>query len=931
VLKVDGGVPAATRAKSCVVHVAVTSVFVGRETELGVLHDAFGEACAGRSQVLVVEGEAGIGKTTLIERFLSDLPAPRVLRAGGDESESHVPFAIADQLLRGQDSGTGGDTLRGGRHVAVGLQLLELISAEANETACIVIDDAHLVDAESLRALLFAARRLVASRVLVVVVVRGSAEEVLPEGWRKLATGSTGGELSLGPLDLAHISALGTALGVEMTPEAAGRLLEHTRGNPLHAHAVLRELPEEASWQYEQRPLPVPKSYAQLVRERLDRCAVEVVGLVEAAAVLGVRAPLHAVIELADAAHPLETLDGAIDSGLVRLDDGAAGAFVEFSHPLTRGAIYDVLSTARRSTLNAAAARIVDEPVAAMRHRVEAATVVDDALLQDLESSAHDQMSRGTWSSAVSSLIAASRLNPIPADRERLALEAIEATMYSGDGAAARRLAEQTGFADGPRRDSVLAYLAMFAGDLEAAQRLLTRAWDRRALADDDRLSATIAQRSAFLATCRLRGREAIQWAERAVALAPGDPANGLLVAPSLALALSFTGRRQHAHAALDRWLDDPSAPPHGAGFVLLALKGFLRLGESDLRAARLAFETSAAESLERGLLVVAALSLSGLTRVEYLAGAWDSAVVSAERAIALAVESEDRWVIGQAHWSASCVPAARGDWGVADAHVRAIHAQAPMFERHIAAEAIATAGLAAAHDRPADVLSALEPLECMEPGDGVADPAFLPWHHLKAHALVDVGELDAAEPFIASAAALAKARANPLLAARLAHARGRLEFARHDLERAATSLQEACAMVDPLGMPYERGRIELTQGQVLRRAGERRAAAATLVAAHGRFSALGAQPALQRCEQELAACGLAPSARKTRDYRALTPQELAVTRLVVSGMTNREVSEELMLSTKTIEFHLSNIYTKIGVRTRSELRARARANELAL
>ena len=134
----------------------------------------------------------------------------------------------------------------------------------------------------------------------------------------------------------------------------------------------------------------------------------------------------------------------------------------------------------------------------------------------------------------------------------------------------------------------------MFAGDLEGAQRMLRRAWDRRALADDDRLSATIAQRSAFLATSRLRGREAIEWAERAMALAPEDPANGLLVAASLALGLSFTGKRYQAHAALDRWLDDPSAPPHGAGFVLLALKGFLLLGEGDLRGARAAFETSA-------------------------------------------------------------------------------------------------------------------------------------------------------------------------------------------------------------------------------------------------------------------------------------------------------------------------------------------------
>ena len=118
--------------------------------------------------------------------------------------------------------------------------------------------------------------------------------------------------------------------------------------------------------------------------------------------------------------------------------------------------------------------------------------------------------------------------------------------------------------------------------------------------------------------------------------------------------------------------------------------------------------------------------------------------------------------MIGQAHWSASYVPAAVGDWAVADAHVRAIHAQSPTFERHVAAESIAAAGLAAAQDRPGDVLRALEPLEQMEAGDGVGDPAFLPWHHLKAHALVDVGELEAAERFIASAAALAARAREP-------------------------------------------------------------------------------------------------------------------------------------------------------------------------
>ena len=237
---------------------------------------------------------------------------------------------------------------------------------------------------------------------------------------------------------------------------------------------------------------------------------------------------------------------------------------VEFTHPLARAAIYDGLGPSRRAELNAAAARLVEDPVAAMRHRVEATTVTDDALLADLEALAHEEMARGGWPSAVSNLLAASRLSPQKSERERLALEAIEALMYAGDGAAARRLAEQTDVSPGPRRDSVWAYLAIFAGDLEPAQHLLERAWEHRALAADERLSATIAQRRAFLATCRLRSAESIEWAQRAVALAPHDTATGLFAAASLAHGLSHAGRRAEAHSVLDRWLDDPGTPPPG-------------------------------------------------------------------------------------------------------------------------------------------------------------------------------------------------------------------------------------------------------------------------------------------------------------------------------------------------------------------------------
>ena len=106
-------------------------MFVDRETELGLLRDAFAEASTGRSRIVIVEGEAGIGKTTLLERFLGELREVRVLRASGDEFESHLPFATADQLLR--SAGSGSDALAAGSHLAVGLELLELIGSSDEE------------------------------------------------------------------------------------------------------------------------------------------------------------------------------------------------------------------------------------------------------------------------------------------------------------------------------------------------------------------------------------------------------------------------------------------------------------------------------------------------------------------------------------------------------------------------------------------------------------------------------------------------------------------------------------------------------------------------------------------------------------------------------------------------------------------------------
>jgi DNA-binding CsgD family transcriptional regulator len=902
------------------VSLKTSPAFVGRSDELSVLTDGLRAAASGRATTVLLEGEAGIGKTTLIERFLTGVPSARVLRASGDESEADVRFAVADQLLRATGH-AGAGALDATQHVSVGMSLLEQMTP--HETI-VLVDDAHLADPDSLRALLFGVRRLATSAVLVIVAVRGRAEDTLPEGWLKLAEGPAGARLRLKPLSAADCRALARELGVPLTAVQAARLREHTGGNPLHTRAVLPELGNRL---HDDRPLPAPRSYAQIVEDKVRRLDADALRLLVAAAVLGRRAALTTASALSELASPLDALDRVVESGLIRETEQGAAAWLEFDHPLTRAAIYAAIPRGERSRLHAVAAELVDSDDLSLQHRVDAAVLPDERLQGELERVAHGEMASGRWAAAVKRLVSASRLAPGAGDRERLALESVEAMLYGGDGGAARRLADRLDIAAGPHRDSVWAYLAIFAGDLPTADRLLARAWDARGDASDALVVATIAQRRAFLESARLRGAESIEWARRALELAPHDAATRLLAAPSLALGLSYVGRTSEAHAVLDEALLDC-----GRGFILLAQKAKMLMGAGDLRAAAAAFEASAEASLAEGLFVVAAMSLSGLTRVHHLTGAWEDAAVAGQRALPLAIESEDRWVIADARAAASLVPLARGDWDVAEALRAEIEAEPASFERHIATQAIASAQLAAARERPADVLAALARIERLDGAVGVTDPTFYAWQQLKADALVDAGRVEEAAEWIATWEAIAVARSQRLLHARLLHARGRLAVvAERDVSAAAAAYAAARGILAELDLPYELALVELSHARLLRRDGKRRAAAALLVAARERLGVLSATPAVARCDQELAACGLSPVARSERDLGRLTPQETAVARLVVSGLTNREVAAQLLLSTKTVEFHLSNVYLKLDLRSRSELRALARAREIEL
>ncbi|HEY5844120.1 MAG TPA: LuxR C-terminal-related transcriptional regulator, partial [Mycobacterium sp.] len=201
------------------------------------------------------------------------------------------------------------------------------------------------------------------------------------------------------------------------------------------------------------------------------------------------------------------------------------------------------------------------------------------------------------------------------------------------------------------------------------------------------------------------------------------------------------------------------------------------------------------------------------------------------------------------------------------------------------------------------------------------SEPGYWPWPDVLANALVIDGRLSEADAFLRPHEERARVRGHRSAMARLGYARGRLLGAQGDLGAARARFEESLALLDGLPLRYDLARINFAYGQTLRRAGKRRDADVVIGTARELYLSLGAQTYVVRCERELKAGGL-NQLRGSRDSVELTPQEEAVTTLVAQGLSNREVAAELYVSPKTVQYHLTRVYAKLGVRSRAELAA---------
>ena len=225
---------------------------------------------------------------------------------------------------------------------------------------------------------------------------------------------------------------------------------------------------------------------------------------------------------------------------------------------------------------------------------------------------------------------------------------------------------------------------------------------------------------------------------------------------------------------------------------------------------------------------------------------------------------------------------------------------------------------LAACRSDPASVITLAEPLVAI--GDGpVHEPGLLDWPVHYAGALIDLGRRDEAVAAVERFTRTAEQRGSRSRLAAMARLRGEIATAARAHQDARRNFEDAVEL-GPDTPALERAVALAAYGRFLRRRGERRAAVERLAAAHQRLTELGATPFLARCEAELAACGVAPSADRARRSAALTPQEQIVGGLACRGLTNAQIARQLVLSVKTVGYHLSNVYTKLDVHSRSQL-----------
>jgi ATP/maltotriose-dependent transcriptional regulator MalT len=899
--------------------------FVGRHDELDRVQRAFDRCRSAGATLVAVEAPAGHGKSAFLRRVGETLgEVATVIRVAPTELEQVVPYGLLQHLQAALSLRTPwipvGDDFSAHDPWDAGSQLLELANEHIGEPVVLLIDDVHWADDDSLTALVFAFRRLGSAPLLAVVAFRsepGSTDMV-----RRLSIDESE-LLRLDAFTTDEVVELANQLDRDLGRTAADRLTTHTGGSPLHVRALFDEL---SAAELNAEELPAPRGFTALVWAQLARCSRPGRDLLAAAALLDTSCRVSDAIAVSGVDEPERALDEAVATGLVVCRRSVAGLELVFGHPLERAAVIEKISPARTIELHRRAAEQL-EGVAALEHAVAAAVGPDDDLARRLAEVARADLRRGAANVAATRFRQAAAIAP-PAQRAGYLLDAVDQLLQSGDLVPVPSLlADVPVELGGIRRRVAAGVFAYLSGESDEAAALLEAVWSEANDAGDADYAAVAAELMGQVALVRGQPADAVTWAGRAAtafsrAHLPWTSADAIF-----ALGSALLGRQADAEAHASSWEILPGDESFRATTWRMA-RGVVRLTGDRAEVARLDFE-SVAGSTSRTRLRQRLLALVHLSTADFRLGRWDDAVRHADLALSLAVDSGHDALVPMARATLAGILAVRGDVETAAAHLDQISDGAVSATDFTRVHAYASALLGTALGEWADVVEACRAVERAPWPALHRGLPMHPWPALLGDALVELRRLDEAEVVARRFHDQLVDAGRPVMLAEAELVLGNLAAARNDLDGARAAYRAAGDRLDSSMSPFVSGRLAEARGRLAGRQGDGATAAAELDRAAVIYRSLGAVPFEHRVVSLSPATDPASdTARMGRDAdrsgpgAQLSPRELAVVSLVAIGWTNRQVAAELYVSVKTVEYHLGNVYAKVGVPTRTALAA---------
>jgi ATP/maltotriose-dependent transcriptional regulator MalT len=905
---------------------------VCRTGELGAIAEFLTSACA-RPSGLTIEGEAGIGKTTLWSGATEQARerGSCVLSARACQAESAIGYAaVADLLsdvesaifvrlpnlhrvavdrvlLRSSDEGPDADQ----RAVAAAfLATVEMLAADA--PVLLAIDDLQWLDASSRAVVTFAARRI-KGRVGVLVTERPEPDCPTAMRWLRVGAKNDIGRIRLGPLSLGELHALISGrLGRSLPRPTMVRIAEVSQGNPFYA----LELARAVNGQSPTAEQELPRTLAELMRSRIGDLDAEVRDvLLAAACVTDPTVELLAQAKAITATETVALLEVAESKGIV----GIEGNRVRFAHPLLARGVYTDARPSHRRKMHRALAQVEALPEVRARHLALATTNEDPATLEALDVAAEAARARGAPAAAAELVDLAIGLGGDTAIRR---IRSARYHFHAGNYRHARALLEPhiRELQPGPLRATALGLLAemrMYHTSFTQAAEML-----QRALKDAESEPALLVQTLILLAFARANTGEydrSLHNARQAVALIDELDLPGLTSqACAMWVTVNFMCGQGVDERMLQRALEledrnaDVPVPFRASTVHALVLAWTGRLDEARTQVS--AVRNRCIERGEYGHLMFIDLYS---TLIEVWRGNFAEAAQTAKDAMERAEQLGGDHALVIADAIGAVVAAYTGREEETRAHARAaIEKASRCGSPQLADQAIMSLGLLEVSlGNNADAVTTLQPLVARFstlPGREIVTAAFLPD---AIEAMIALGRLDDAKPMIEALEYQGRRLDRPWMLAVSARCRSMMLAAEGDVEPATRMAEQALTDHQRLPMPFERARTQLLLGQLQRRQRQKEGATTTLTEALAAFDGMKTPLWTDRTRNELARTRVDP----TREL-LLTASEQRVAELAACGLTNRDIAAAVFISPKTVEANLARIYRKLGIHTRAEL-----------